>query len=86
MCKYHARTPKCKFTCASECVCNVSVCYKSATLQGFQTALLKRPGPERRAQLKTLVTDDISRDQTDSVLLPSPKMSGEHKRNIYMAG
>lgn len=44
---------------------HVQVCvyYKSAS---FQTALLKRPGPERMAQLKTLVTDDISRDQTDS--------------------
>lgn len=30
------------------------------------------------AQLKTVVTDDISRYQTDSVLSPSPKMSQEY--------
>lgn len=47
--------------------------------QGFQTDLPERPGLEQIAQLKTLVTDDINRDQTDSVLLSSPKMSGEHK-------
>lgn len=60
-------------TCASVCIANLQ-CF-----QCFQTALPERPGPEQIAQLKTLVTDDISRDQTDSVLLSSPKMSGEHK-------
>lgn len=64
-----------------ECVTQISCAF-----QGFQAALLKRPGPEEMAQLKTLVTDDICRDQTDSVLPPSPKLSGEHKGNIYMAG
>lgn len=46
----------------------------SCAFQGFQAALLKRPGPEEMAQLKTLVTDDICRDQTDSVLPPIPQI------------
>lgn len=51
--------------------------------QGFPTAALNRPGLERVAQLKTLMTDDISRDQTDSAAAQPPKCL---ERNIYMAG
>ncbi len=62
MCECHARTPTCKYTCASV---YVYISMYQLRFQGFQTGLLKRPGPERMAELKTLVTDDISRDQTN---------------------
>lgn len=70
MCEYHKHTPTCNSTSASV---YASVYYN---FQGFQTTLLKRPGPEWMAQLKTLVTDDISRDQTNSVppLPPIPQI------------
>lgn len=55
----------------------------SCAFQGFQAALLKRPGPEVMAQLKTLVTDDICRDQTDSVLPPHPPNCLESTGGIF---
>lgn len=79
----HTQMYTCKYVCMM-CEWALQI---SCAFQGFQAALLKRPGPEEMAQLKTLVTDDICRDQTDSVLPPpSPKLSGEHRGNIYMAG
>lgn len=65
VCQCHEHTPTRKCTHASMCAWCVSGHYKSAVLfkvfQGHQS-------------LKTLVTDDICRDQTDSVLPPIPQI------------
>lgn len=50
--------------CLCACITN------QQNLSRFSQSHSERFGPERMAQLKTVVTDDISRDQTESVLPP----------------